>query len=169
MPNPKLPTELKRLKGSLNVTREKQNQSADVFIAKTSVIIQEDERISVPKTITTKMGKKFYKQVVENLKVLHVLSRVDLTQIETMTRYLERIRELDEMIQRIPIADVDNLSKYSAIYDRMTTRFDTLASKYYISPSARVQLKLGELNAIKTAQDIKKNDNAINNLLNNRR
>lgn len=115
------------------------------------------------------MGKKFYKQVVENLKVLHVLSRVDLTQIETMTRYLERIRELDEMIQRIPIADVDNLSKYSAIYDRMTTRFDTLASKYYISPSARVQLKLGELNAIKTAQDIKKNDNAINNLLNNRR
>lgn len=169
MPNPKLPTELKILKGTLNTTREKQNQSADVVIAKTNVIVKEDERIGIPKTITTKAGKRFYKQVVENLKILHVLSKVDLSQIETMTRYLERIYETDAIIRDIPITDIDNLTKYSNIYDRLTTRFDNLASKFYITPSARVQLKLNELNAIKTTQEIQKNDNAINNLLNMRK
>lgn len=169
MANPKLPTELKILKGTYNSTREKQNKSADVEIAKTSVIVKEDEKISVPKTITTKAGRKFYKQVVENLKVLHVLSRVDLSQIETMTRYLERIHQTDEVIRNIPIEDVETLQKYSNIYNQLTTRFDNLAAKFYITPAARVQLKLNELNAIRTKQEITKNDNAINNLLNMRK
>ena len=166
---PRLPTELKILKGTLNTTRAKREQSADVTIANTSIIIPESERVTIPKTITTKAGKKFYKQVVENLKVLHVLSKVDFSQIEVMTRYLERIRETDEVIKQIEITDIDTLAKYSAIYDRLTTRFDSLASKFYISPAARVQLKLGELNAIKTSQEITKNDNAISSLLEKRK
>lgn len=167
---PRLPTELKKLKGTLNVTDEKRyGKSVADSIKNTSVIIQQDERISVPKTITTKAGKKFYKQVVENLKVLHVLSKVDLSQIETMTRYLERIHETDAIIQQIDIHNIDELTKYSLIYDKLTTRFDSLAAKFYITPSARVQLKLNELNLIKTGQEIQKNDNAINNLLSMRK
>lgn len=167
---PKKPTQLKVLQGTYRKDRDTgENASADVAIAKTNIIVKEDERISVPKTITTKAGRKFYKQVVENLKVLHVLSKVDLPQIETMTMYLERIYETDAIIRDIPITDIDNLTKYSNIYDRLTTRFDNLASKFYITPSARVQLKLNELNAIKTTQEIQKNDNAINNLLNMRK
>ena len=166
---PRLPTELKILKGTLNTTRAKREQSADIAIANTSIIIQENERVPIPKTITTKTGKKFYKQVIENLKILHVLSKVDLTQIEIMTRYLERIHETDEIIKTIDITDIETLSKYSAIYDRLSTRFDNLATKFYITPSARVQLKLGELNAIKTTQEITINDNAISSLLEKRK
>lgn len=167
---PKKPTELKKLQGTYRKDRDtKDLSSADTEIAKTSVIIQEHEKVLVPKTIETKLGKKFYKSVVDNLKTLHVLSRVDLTQIEVMTRYLERIHETDEIIRQIDITDIETLERYSKIYDRLTTRFDNLAAKFYITPAARVQLKLNELNAIRTTQEIKKNDNAVNNLLNMRK
>lgn len=167
---PKKPTELKILQGTYRSDRDSgEKQSADVVLAKTSVIVPEDEKIKIPKTIKTKDGRKFYKQVVDNLKVMHVLSRVDLSQIETLARYLERIHETDAMIQTIPIEDVEKLSKYSSIYNNLTTRFDNLAAKYYISPASRVQLKLSELNLIRTSQEVEKNQSAISNLLSNRR
>lgn len=167
---PRLPTEYKKLKGTLNVTDEKRmGKPASDELSKTSVIVPEDEKIKTPRTIKTRDGKKFYKQVIENLKVMHVLSRVDLAQIETLARYLERIKETDAIIQEIPLEDIDRLTKYSNIYDRLTTRFDNLASKYYISPQSRVQLKLSELNLIRTSQEVEKNQSAISNLLSSRK
>jgi hypothetical protein len=167
---PKKPTELKVLQGTYRKDRDAgENQSSDLVLSKTSVIVPEDEKIKTPRTIKTREGKKFYKQVIENLKVMHVLSRVDLAQIETLARYLERIKETDAIIQEIPLEDIDRLTKYSNIYDRLTTRFDNLASKYYISPQSRVQLKLSELNLIRTSQEVEKNQSAISNLLSNRR
>jgi len=167
---PKKPTELKKLEGTYRKDRDSgQVQSADVAIAKTSVIVAPDEKISVPKSIHTKAGKKFYKQVIENLRTLHVLSKVDINQIETMARYLERIHEIDAKIRETDIEEMETYQYYSTLYDKVTKRFDDLAAKFYITPAARVQLKLNELNAIRTSQEIEKNDNAINNLLSMRK
>ena len=167
---PKKPTELKKLEGTYRKDRDSGiKTSADVAIAKTSVIVQPEDKISVPKSIQTKAGKKFFRAVVENLKTLHVLSKVDVNQIEVMARYLERIHEIDIKIRATDIEDKESYQYYSNLYDRTTKRFDELAAKFYITPAARVQLKLNELNAIKTSQEIEKNDNAINNLLSMRK
>ena len=172
MGNPKLPTELKRQRGTLNVTREKENPSADVLLAHTSVIVQPGDKVPGPKHLTTCEGKKFYKLMIKNLNALHVLSLADIPQIETMARYLERMREIDKIIKSLDPAsedDIDLYDKYDKIYGRLTTQFNNLAAKYYISPQARVQLKLNELNAIKTGIEVAKEGSAISNLLSKRK
>lgn len=164
---PAIPTELKKLKGTLNTTREKNNPSADVLIAETSIILPEDTKISVPKTITEKKVKKFFKEVVKNLLTLRVLSIVDIPQIETLCLTYQKFIEVQKQFIDASIFDED-FDLIEKRYERLGKRFDELAAKFYISPSARTQLKLNDLALIKTAQEITKNQSAIGKLLNDR-
>ena len=170
---PRKPTELKKIQGTYRKDRDAgEEESSDLAISTTSVIVQEGETLPVPKTLKTKEGKKFYNLVIKNLREIRILSEADLPQIETMARYLERTREADRQLNKLDISNIDTLDeyeKYSKMLDRYSKRFDELAMKYYISPLARVQLKLSELNAIRTTQEIKKNDSAISNLLGGRK
>ena len=169
MPNPKLPTELKRLKGTLNTTREKNNPSADVVIAGTSVIVPEGTKIPVPKTIKSKFVKKYFKTIINNLETLHVLSRADLPQIENLCITLEKLREVQEEFVQTSVFD----EEYDLIekrFTRLSQKFDLLAAKYYISPAARTQLRLQDLNLVKTTQEIQKNNQStISSLLASRK
>ena len=168
--NPRLPTELKRIKGTLNVTREKQNKGSDVVLDKTDITIKAGDKLPKPKSLQTTYGKKFYKMVVRNMMTLHVLSYVDLPQIEMLARDLEQIREIDEIIQKIDATNpdtLDDLMKYQRINQMRSNHFDSLASKFYITPLARVQLKLGELDSMLKEQAVKeKLNNPISNVLN---
>lgn len=161
---PAIPTELKRLKGTLNTTREKQNPSADVAIAQTSVILPEGTKISVPKTIKTTYGKKYWKTIISNLGTLRVLSKADIPQIENLVITLEKLREVQEQFVNCSVYD-EEFDLIEKRFTRLSQKFDLLAAKYYISPQARTQLKLQDLNLIKTAQEIQKNESAVSNLL----
>ncbi len=160
----KLPAELKRRRGTLNVTREKQNPGAEDVIAQTSVILPEDARVAVPKSITEPKVRKFFKETVKNLLSLRVLSAVDIPQIETMCVTLQKLHEVQAEFMQLDMFD----EKFDAIekrFERLGKRFDELARLFYISPDARTRLKLNDLTLIKTAQEIRKNDNAIGALL----
>lgn len=166
---PKIPTELKRLKGTLNTTREKNNPSADVAISETSIIIPAGTKVSVPKTIKTKFVKKYWKQLIENLEVLHVLSKADLPQLENLCITLEKLREVQEVFSETSVFD-EEFDLIEKRFTRLSQKFDLLASKYYISPQARTQLRLQDLNLVKTSQEIEKNkQSAVGNLLASRK
>lgn len=164
---PKLPTELKAMKGTLNTTREKQNPPSDVVLADTSIILPIDAKVSVPKSLTDSKVKKFFKETVKNLLMLRVLSTVDLPQIETLCVIYQKFREVQTQFLEADVSN-ENFDTIEKRYERLGKRFDELAAKFYISPQARTQLKLNDLNLIKTAQDIQKNDNAISKLLGDR-
>jgi len=167
MGNPRLPTELKKLKGTLNTTREKQNPGADTVIAETSVILPEQTKLSCPRWIENRVVKKFWKEEIKNLLTLRVLSRVDLHQLEELCVILQQLYNVRDQLLS---TDVDS-EEYDLVekrYERIGRRFDELANKFYISPAARTQLKLNDLALVKTAQEIQKNDNAITALLNDR-
>lgn len=158
---PRKPTEQKKLEGTY---RKDRDVSADTRIAETSVIVPEGTRIPVPKTITTKFCRKYFKEVVKNLEVMHVLSRADLPQIENLCITLEKLREVQEIFAQTSPFD-EEFDLIEKRFTRLSQKFDLLASKYYISPAARTQLKLQDLNLVKTAQEIKKNESAVSNLL----
>lgn len=155
---PKLPTEYKRLKGTLNVTREKRQGNSDVVLAEnTSLIIPEEERMTVPKSLTTKDGRKFWKLLTTALKELHVLAKIDLAQVETLCITYEKMKEAQNVfIKTSPLEeDYDAIQKR---WQKLVAQFNQMAAMYYINPVNRSKLRLEELSAIKTKQDIEKDD-----------
>jgi len=165
---PALPLELKKLKGTANSTREKQNGDLPVLIENQSILLQEGERISVPKTLKTPYVKKFFRKLTKALVSLHTLSQIDLAQVETLCIMLEKLRELEQMFASLSVYDPRYFKTQEGLL-ALSKQFDSLASKYYISPAARSKLKLEELSAIKTQQEIEKKDDAISRLLADRK
>ena len=168
---PKLPTEYKRLKGTLNTTREKNNPSADSVIAqKPSAIFPEETKIACPKTIKCKYVRSYWKKLTAMLVSVRVLSPSDLPQLEELCIILEKLREVQSLFSDLdPLEDFDTFEKTQKVFIALSNKFDQLGSKYYISPAARTKLTLDELNVIKTSQDIQKNESAIGALLGGRK
>ena len=164
---PRLPTEYKKLKGTLNTTREKNNRSADEVIAKKpSAIFPEETKISCPKTIRTKYVKAYWKKLTAMLVSIRVLSPSDIPQLEELCIILEKLREVQQIFTDLdPLEDFDTFERTQRVYIALSNKFDQLAGKYYISPAARTKLTLDELNVIKTGQEIQKNESAIGALL----
>lgn len=166
----KLPTEYKKLKGTLNVTREKQKPAADVKISKINgIIFAGDIKISCPKTIKTTYCKKFWKSLINMLINLRILSPNDLAEIEHMILILEFLREVDKKL-----AETDFLNpQYDVLLDRQTKLYKqwaSLSAKYYISPVARQKMIVDNLAIEKSRQEIEINSkkSTISNLLSNR-
>lgn len=168
---PRLPTEYKKLKGTLNTTREKNNRNADEVIAKNpSAIFPEGTKITCPKTIRTKYARAYWKKLTTMLISIHVLSLADIPQLEELCIILEKLREVQELFLALnPLEDFDTFEKTQKVYIALSNKFDQLGSKYYISPATRTKLTLDELNVIKTGQEIQKNESAISALLVDRR
>lgn len=149
-------------KGTLNVTREKQNESAEHYLTSTPIISKDPADIKPPATLKTKLAKDYYLTVTGNLLTLGILSPVDLPQIEVMCKYLEERIEIQKQLDSMKIG-IDSTDKEREVYqyfskmrDRLSNQFDTLAKKYYISPMARAELKLTELEAIQKQQQVGK-------------
>ena len=166
----RLPTELKKLKGTLNPTREKKSPPADTVVDQLGAIFPEGTKISCPKTITDKYVKSYWKKLTATLIALRVLSPVDLPQIEQLCVILEKLRELQSHYSQMnPLEDFKAFSNAQTAYISLSTKFDQLAAKYYISPAARAKLRLDELNIVKTEQELKKNESAISALIGDRK
>ena len=168
---PKLPTELKKLKGTFREDRERKNPSTDVVIAtKPNAIFPEGTKISCPKTIQSKYVKAYWKKLTAMLVTIRVLSPADLPQLEQLCLILEKLREVQKLYSDLdPLNDFEAFANAQKVYIALSNKFDQLGSKYYISPAARTKLTLDELNVIKTGQEIQKNESAISALLGGRK
>ncbi len=167
MGRPRLPSELKALKGTLNVTREKRNPSADTVIAtKPDAIFPEGTKIACPKAIKTKYVRAYWKKLTAMLVTIRVLSPSDIPQLEQLCLILEKLREVQSLFSDLdPLEDFEAFANVQKVYIALSNKFDQLGSKYYISPAARTKLTLDELNVIKTGQEIQKNESAISALI----
>lgn len=171
MGRPRLPTELKALKGTLNTTREKNKPSVDTALAKKSTaIFPEETKIACPKTIKSKYVKAYWKKLTAMLVSIRVLSPADIPQLEQLCLILEKLREVQKFYSDLdPLEDFEEFSNAQKVYIALSNKFDQLGSKYYISPAARTKLTLDELNVIKTGQEIQKNESAISAILGGRK
>ena len=162
---PKLPAELKKRRGTLNVTRDRQSQVRDKKLATLpAAILPPDAKLPVPKTLTDVYVRKFYKRLTAALTGIGVLSPVDLPSVEHLCFVLQNLRAVQEQLRTLSVTD----TVYDLCLKRYTLlllQFDKLGAKFYISPADRSKLHLEELTIKKTEQDIAKNDNAINRLL----
>lgn len=165
--NPRLPTELKALRGTLNTTREKANPPADKTIKETALILNASS-VSCPKTITDRYCRQYWKKLTSGLLSIGVLSAADIPQIEQLCVCLQKLREVQEVFIQTSPFDED----YDAIQKRwlnLSNKFDQLGAKYYISPVARSKIRLDDLNIKKTEQEITKNESVIQQLLGDRK
>ena len=171
MGRPRLPTELKALKGTLNTTREKNKPSVDTALAKKSTaIFPEETKIACQKTIKSKYVKAYWKKLTAMLVSIRVLSPADIPQLEQLCLILEKLREVQKFYSDLdPLEDFEAFSNAQKVYIALSNKFDQLGSKYYISPAARTKLTLDELNVIKTGQEIQKNESAISAILGGRK
>lgn len=149
MGRPRKSTEEKRLAGTLRPKREEgYNKSADDYLYTTPIMIPENAEIEIPKNIKSKYARDYFVTVTNNLKSIHILSSADLPEIETMCKYLERLHQVSAKLDTISLDDKENYQFYQKLHDRLSIRFETLAKQFYVTPMARVQLKIGELQAI---------------------
>lgn len=160
---PKKPVEMKKLEGTYRKDRDEQREIVQDTLVKTPVILNALS-VSCPKSITDKYCRKYWKTLTKMLLSIHVLSAGDLPQLETMFVYLQKLREVQADFVQTSVLD-EEFDLLEKRYTRLSTRFDQLASKYYVSPADRAKLKIDELSIVKSEQEIKKNESAIGNLL----
>jgi phage terminase small subunit len=161
---PRKPTELKKLEGTYRKDRDIPAEKAESVIQKSQILFPEEKRISCPKTIKTKFVRSYWKKLTSMLIQLKVLSYADIPQLEQLCIILEKLREVQETFSLLSPLD-ENFEHMQKLFINLSNKFDQLGSKYYISPQARTKLILDNLTATKTQQEIQKNDNAIERLI----
>lgn len=167
---PRLPTEYKKHKGTLNKTEDKRYKDtyADDVLKESPMILDQDKVLRVPATLKEEYVKEYYKNIVGGLKYIGVLSGADLPQIEQMCVYLQKLREVEKIfIKSSPFdEDFDQIEKR---YSRLVNQFNMLAQKYYVSPVARAKIRLDELTIKdKELSVAEKEKSAVSKLLANR-
>lgn len=168
MARPRKPAALKKLQGTLNVTRDRAQVESERILGDSQVILPKGTRLPVPKSITDPAVRKFWRNMTENLLEMQVLSRVDLHQMETMCVTLQKLRETEKAFLE---ADQESpaFETLERRFERLGHRFDELASKFYVSPAARTQLNLTDLQLMKAARDLEKESSPVDEVLRMRR
>lgn len=164
---PRKPVALKKLQGTYNVTRDREQENLESVVAESSIIMDKDSSLPVPKSVTDPAVKKFWREEVSNLLTLRVLSRVDIHQLETMCVTLQKLREVQAKFSAMSVED-KNFDYVEKLFERLGKRFDELAAKFYITPAARTALKLNDIALMKAAKDLEREASPVESLLNNR-
>lgn len=168
MGRPRKPVELKKLEGTFRKDRDGERDNVQLTLNKTTMLLQK-KSLPCPRSITDDYVIKYWRDLTKALLSIHVLSGADLPQIEMMCKILERIRKVQRDLDTLDSDDLETEEILEKRYLNLVTRFDALASKYYVSPQARSKLTLDELNVVKTGQDIAKGADAISALLGGRK
>lgn len=159
------PIALKRLEGTYREDRDGERAIAETAIHTVpSVLFEKGVKVRVPKTIHTKYVKAYWRRLTGMLIDLQVLSPSDLPQVEAMCIVLEKLREVQVVWDSATPLD-EGYDKIARLYITLSNKFDTLAAKYYVSPDARIKLKMDSLSAMKVEQEVIKGSDAIGALL----
>lgn len=168
MGRPPKPIAQKVLEGTYREDRDGERAAAErAIVKKAAVIFPDGSKVSCPKTIKTKYVKAYWRHLTAMLQELHVLSPADLPQIETLCITLEKMRAVQVAWEELTPFD-DAFDIMQKRYLALSNKFDSIASKYYISPQARTRLKIEELTAVKAQIDVAKEQSAIGQILGGR-
>lgn len=169
---PKKPVALKKLQGTYRADRDGGAERAQCQLASVSgVIIPPETKITCPKTLRTKYVRAYWRRLTANLVAMQVLSYNDLPQLETLMIILEKLREAQEQFLDCAFpeqSDAEEIARYEFILKtvaKLSNLFNTLGSKYYISPSARAKLTLDALSIQKTAQEIERSASGVDRVM----
>lgn len=141
----RLTTEEKKRKGTLNKTREKEYEKkyADAKL-RAGGFLTVERAIPCPASITDPYCKKYFSQLTQSLRAINVLSEADLPQIEQLVYMLQRLREIAKAMKKGNLYS-DEVEALEKRYLKLATTFDSLASKYFISPAVRSKIRLEDL------------------------
>jgi phage terminase small subunit len=132
LPRHKKPVELKRLEGTYRSDRD----SKAVVV---SEIVPTITSIKCPADVKDKYCRTAYETHAKFLVSLGLLQEADSPQFTSIYVMLQEIRKIAfELEQMKP--DNANYEKYIHMYTKLTSRFDSVASDYYLSPAARTKL-----------------------------
>lgn len=145
MANRKVPLEIKRLRGTVNVTREKNAEHVEEKLsAVPSCIYQPGDTVPTPKTLKDQYTRKFYKKLTAALISIGVLSPVDLPHVEFLCITLQQLRAVTEKLEDCDILE-PNYDNWLRRYNILLERFDRLGAKFYLTPGDRSKLHLEDL------------------------
>ena len=145
MARPRKTTEELKLKGTYRKDRHEERETAEKQIAELSSFT-ENTIIQPPKTLTDNYVIDYFKTHTSLLIKLHILHSVDLPELELLYETLQQSREVQKQLKKTDIVkDFELYEKLTKLAIKLSHRFSQLASKYYISPSARTHLQLDNL------------------------
>lgn len=165
---PRKPVAQKKLEGTYRKDRDLQTELVEKKVIDSGALFPKDKKISCPKTIKSKYVRSYWRKLTTTLISMQVLSPIDLPQLELMMNILEKLRSAQEMFIETELDSTENIQKYDFLLktiSKLTQMFNDLASKYYVSPSARSKLTLDVLNIEKTAQEIQKNLSGVDKVM----
>lgn len=128
----KKPVEIKKLEGTYRSDRDGKAVVVSDIVAPTT-------DIKVPSEIKNKKCISAFKSHTSFLSSLGLLQEIDAGQLTNLYVILQEIYKIIETIEQMPCTDKSYESLINT-YARLTTRFDSLAASYYISPAARTKL-----------------------------
>ena len=167
MPNHKVPLELKKLRGTVNTTREKNAEHIEKKLsAVPACIFQPGDKVPTPKSLTDAYTRKFFKKLTVALISIGVLSPVDLPHVEFLCITLQQLRAITEQLQKISPFD-ESFDLWLRRYNILLERFDRLGAKFYLTPGDRSKLHLEDLQIQEKQQNLEK-QTTIDLLLANR-
>ena len=145
MARPRKTTEELKLKGTYRKDRHEERETAEKQIAELSSFT-DNTIIQPPKTLTDNYVIDYFKTHTSLLIKLHILHPVDLPELELLYETLQQSREVQKQLKKTDIVkDFELYEKLTKLAIKLSHRFSQLASKYYISPSARTHLQLDNL------------------------
>ena len=164
MGRPRLPAEMKALKGTINTTREK-NAPASAVDHHVLSFGADVRKISCPKAISDPYVKKFWRTYTALLLQVRVLGPGDIPQLTRMCVILQKLREVEKVFLELDVTDRD-FDAWELRYRHLGDSFDKLASKFYLTPAERAKMKLDELTIAEKQLAVgEKEKDAINRLL----
>ena len=144
---PKKSTVQHKLDGTYQACRHKNN--ADVLLAD---ILFCPEKISVPDEIKKLQNKKIetaFKNHVTMLIRLQSVYDVDMPDLTNLYIVLNDIYQLREAMSKIDVLENFSLyEKMQKLFLKQVVVFNTLGSKFFLTPQSRTQMTLGNLQAL---------------------
>lgn len=144
---PRKSTEQHKLDGTYQACRHKNN--SDIVLAH---ILEVPKKIEVPQEIKNLKNKKVeaaFKKHVEMLIRLKICYEADLPALVNIYILLNDIYSVRETLQKI---DMENQPafyfKLHSLFLSQVEIFNKLASKFCLTPQARTQITIGELQAL---------------------
>lgn len=164
MGRPKLPVEVKRQRGTL---RSYDNELVEQE-QKLALILPECG-LKVPKSITDPKVRKAYKNHIELLHSLGGMAeqKADSSLLEIAYLALQKAYEAQERMSNYDLIS-DEYEKAEKSFFRNVNKFESIAKDFYLTPKARMQLKLDVLTGSEKQMNIAKQTSAIGSLLQNK-
>lgn len=159
---PKLPAEVKKLKGTYRSDRHDEQVKQEHAMA----AVLPKKHLKTPEEITDPETLSDYKEAVRMLRSLGGIyeQKADSPVLAAGYLALQKSRALWQQLNDLDILDPE-YDKVSNLWFRYSDKFERVAKEFYLTPKSRTQLKIDTLTATEKAMNIVKQESAIGSLL----